>query len=184
MNRARNVSATLFAAQETRQDDFRARHAAQRSRRASGVGSRGQARGAGQRRLQSGDCNQRLGAALFTKPVSINFPSNGVQLSPEALAVVNEQILPQLEIAGGMSVRVEGNTDGIGERSANQAPSEKRAGAIVEKAVAHLRGRLAEPSLVEVAPELDTALAEVGSAEALELTVDEIFDGPAPAATP
>jgi outer membrane protein OmpA-like peptidoglycan-associated protein/ABC-type nitrate/sulfonate/bicarbonate transport system substrate-binding protein len=72
------------------------------------------------------------GMALFTKPVSINFPSGGVQLSPEALAVVNQQILPQLEIAGGMSVRVEGNTDGFGERGANQALSEKRAAAIVE----------------------------------------------------
>ena len=72
------------------------------------------------------------GAALFTKPVSIGFPSNGIQLSPEAIAVVNQQILPQLEIAGGMSVRVEGNTDGIGERGANQALSEKRAAAIVE----------------------------------------------------
>ncbi len=72
------------------------------------------------------------GAALFTKPVSISFPSNGTELSPEALAVINQQILPQLEIAGRMSVRVEGNTDGVGERTANQALSEKRAAAIVE----------------------------------------------------
>ena len=72
------------------------------------------------------------GAALFTKSVSINFPSRESQLSAEALSVVNRQILPQLEIAGGMSVRVEGNTDGIGERTANQALSEKRAAAIVE----------------------------------------------------
>jgi outer membrane protein OmpA-like peptidoglycan-associated protein/ABC-type nitrate/sulfonate/bicarbonate transport system substrate-binding protein len=72
------------------------------------------------------------GSALFTKPVSISFPSNGLQLSPEALAVINQQILPQLEIAGGMAVRVEGNTDSIGERGANQTLSEKRAGAIVE----------------------------------------------------
>ena len=76
------------------------------------------------------------GAALFTKPVSINFPSNGDQLSPEAIAVINQQILPQLEIAGGMSVRVEGNTDGIGERAANQTLSEKRAAAIVEYLIA------------------------------------------------
>jgi outer membrane protein OmpA-like peptidoglycan-associated protein/ABC-type nitrate/sulfonate/bicarbonate transport system substrate-binding protein len=72
------------------------------------------------------------GTALFTKPVSIGFPSNGSRLSPEAIAVINQQILPQLEIAGGMSVRVEGNTDGIGEKSANQTLSEKRAAAIVE----------------------------------------------------
>jgi outer membrane protein OmpA-like peptidoglycan-associated protein/ABC-type nitrate/sulfonate/bicarbonate transport system substrate-binding protein len=72
------------------------------------------------------------GTPLFTKPVSINFPSNSDQLSPEALAVVNLQVLPQLEIAGGMSVRVEGNTDGIGDRTNNQVLSEKRAAAIVE----------------------------------------------------
>ena len=72
------------------------------------------------------------GAALFTKPVSINFPTSSTELSAEALAVINQQILPQLEIAGGMSVRVEGNTDGFGERTANQALSEKRAAAIVE----------------------------------------------------
>jgi len=71
------------------------------------------------------------GMPLFTKSVSINFPSNDSALSAEALAVINRQILPQLEIAGAMSVRVEGNTDGVGERVANQALSEKRAAAIV-----------------------------------------------------
>jgi len=55
---------------------------------------------------------------------------------------------------------------------------------MLEKAVPHLRERFADPGLNELAPELDTALAEVGSAEALELTVDEIFDGPAPGTTP
>lgn len=72
------------------------------------------------------------GTALFTKSVSINFPSNESRLSAEALALINQQILPQLEIAGGMAVRVEGNTDGMGERTANQVLSEKRAAAIVE----------------------------------------------------
>ena len=72
------------------------------------------------------------GTAVFTKPVSIGFPSNGMFLSAESIAVINQQILPQLEIAGGMSVRVEGNTDGMGERAANQALSERRAAAIVE----------------------------------------------------
>ena len=83
----------------------------------------------------AGDFNPAIanrGAALFTKAVSINFPIGDSQLSAEAMAVVNQQILPQLEMAGGMSVRVEGNTDGIGERIANQALSEKRAAAIVE----------------------------------------------------
>jgi hypothetical protein len=36
------------------------------------------------------------GAALFTKAVSINFPIGDSQLSAEAMAVVNQQILPLL----------------------------------------------------------------------------------------
>ena len=83
----------------------------------------------------AGDFNPAIanrGAALFTKAVSINFPIGDSQLSAEAMAVVNQQILPQLEMAGSMSVRVEGNTDGIGERTANQVLSEKRAAAIVD----------------------------------------------------
>jgi outer membrane protein OmpA-like peptidoglycan-associated protein/ABC-type nitrate/sulfonate/bicarbonate transport system substrate-binding protein len=74
----------------------------------------------------------RTGSALFTKPVSINFASGDSNLGPDTLAVVNQQILPQLEIAKGMSVRVEGNTDSVGDRDANQQLSERRAWAIVE----------------------------------------------------
>ncbi len=74
----------------------------------------------------------RTGAALFVKPVSINFKSGSSELTPESLAVVNQQILPQLEIAGGMYARVEGNTDGVGEPQSNQALSERRAWAILE----------------------------------------------------
>ena len=72
------------------------------------------------------------GAALFTKAVSIGFPSASSDLTAESMAVINQQILPQLQIAGNMYVRVEGNTDSVGERDANQTLSEKRAAAIVE----------------------------------------------------
>jgi outer membrane protein OmpA-like peptidoglycan-associated protein len=44
--------------------------------------------------------------------------------------------LPQLEIARGMSVRIEGNTDSFGDRAGNQALSEQRARAIVDYLVA------------------------------------------------
>jgi OOP family OmpA-OmpF porin len=39
--------------------------------------------------------------------------------------------LPQLQIAGGMYARIEGNTDALGDRAANQALSERRAQAVV-----------------------------------------------------
>lgn len=74
----------------------------------------------------------RQGTAVFTKPVSISFASASSQLDAEAIAVVNQQLLPQLEIARGMYIRVEGNTDNVGDRDANQALSERRAQAIVE----------------------------------------------------
>lgn len=73
----------------------------------------------------------RNGAALFTKPVSIGFASGQSQLSAEAIALLNQQVLPQLQIAGGMYARVEGNTDSVGDHSMNQALSEQRAASIV-----------------------------------------------------
>ena len=79
----------------------------------------------------------RDGSALFTKPLSINVPTAGSELSAEAMAVINQQILPQLEIARTMYARIEGNTDSVGEDEANQALSERRADAIV----AYLVGR-------------------------------------------
>ncbi len=72
----------------------------------------------------------RSGAALFTKPVSVSFDSGSDRLSAEAIALINQQVLPQLQIAGGMYARVEGNTDGIGDLSANQSLSERRAAAM------------------------------------------------------
>ncbi len=78
----------------------------------------------------------RVGSPLFTKPVSINFATGQSELVPEAIAIINHQVLPQLEIAKGMSVRIEGNTDSIGDRRDNQALSELRAQAIVDYLIA------------------------------------------------
>jgi outer membrane protein OmpA-like peptidoglycan-associated protein len=72
------------------------------------------------------------GAALFTKPVSVNFATASALLGPAAIAVINQEILPQLEIARGMSVRVEGNTDVTGDPAVNAALSQRRAEAIVD----------------------------------------------------
>jgi len=50
---------------------------------------------------------------------------------------------------------------------------------MLEKILSQLKARLADPGF-SFTQELDAALAEVGSAESLELTVDEIFGSPAP----
>ncbi|HEY3256501.1 MAG TPA: hypothetical protein VGJ91_21225, partial [Polyangiaceae bacterium] len=55
---------------------------------------------------------------------------------------------------------------------------------MLERAVPHLKGRLADPSLESLAAEVDSALAEIGSAETLELAVDQIFEPPAASGAP
>ena len=72
------------------------------------------------------------GRPVFTRPVSIGFRSGTSDLDPEAMDVVNRHLLPQLEIARGMHIRVEGNTDALGDESWNKLLSQRRAQAIVE----------------------------------------------------
>ena len=48
------------------------------------------------------------------------------------LNLINSQVLPQLEMARAMYVRVEGNTDDQGSARANHKLSEKRAQGVVD----------------------------------------------------
>ena len=72
------------------------------------------------------------GDALFTKPVTINFDSGEADLDPESMHILNNQVLPQLQMAGGMYVRIEGNTDDRGAGAWNMNLSKRRAEAVVE----------------------------------------------------
>jgi NitT/TauT family transport system substrate-binding protein len=74
----------------------------------------------------------RSGKAVFTKSLSINFATASSRLTNEAIATINQQVLAQLQMAGGMAVRIEGNTDSIGDSDENQTLSEMRAKSIVE----------------------------------------------------
>jgi NitT/TauT family transport system substrate-binding protein len=74
----------------------------------------------------------RTGAPLFTKPVTINFRSDEAELDTSSMATVNSQLLPQIQIARGMLIRVEGNTDSVGEPEWNRKLSKRRAQAIVD----------------------------------------------------
>ncbi len=78
------------------------------------------------------DATALTGTAIFAKPISINFRGGSFDLDAEAMAVVNSELLPQLEIAKSMYLRVEGNTDSHGSASVNQKLSERRAKAILE----------------------------------------------------
>ena len=50
------------------------------------------------------------GRPVFTKPVTINFDPGKSELDAESMSILNTQLVPQLEMARGMYVRVEGNT--------------------------------------------------------------------------
>jgi outer membrane protein OmpA-like peptidoglycan-associated protein len=86
----------------------------------------------------------RRGKALFTKPLSINFRTSVDELTNEAMAVLNQYVVPQAEMARGMYIRVEGNTDNLGDDAVNLRLSERRAEAIVEYLVSRgvERGRI------------------------------------------
>jgi NitT/TauT family transport system substrate-binding protein len=84
------------------------------------------------------------GVPVFTKPVTINFDPGKKALDVESMNILNNQLLPQLEMARGMYIRVEGNTDNQGSRTRNQALSEERAKAIVD----YLVSRGVEPTRV------------------------------------
>ncbi|HKE13420.1 MAG TPA: phosphate ABC transporter substrate-binding/OmpA family protein, partial [Kofleriaceae bacterium] len=72
------------------------------------------------------------GKPVFTKPVTINFASGQSALDAESMQILNTQLVPQFEMARAMYIRVEGNTDNVGNPKINQALSEQRAKAVVD----------------------------------------------------
>jgi NitT/TauT family transport system substrate-binding protein len=76
------------------------------------------------------------GDPLFTKPVSVTFRSGKAELAGEGMAMLNQHVVPQVQMAAGMYIRVEGNTDTLGDESWNVDLSERRAKAIADYLVA------------------------------------------------
>lgn len=64
---------------------------------------------------------------VLSKPVSIHFAVNQSGLDAEAMFLLRSQVLPQVGLATGMSLRVEGNTDSTGDLGWNVKLSLARA---------------------------------------------------------
>ena len=118
---------------------------------------------------------------LGQRVTSLRDPSPTAELEKEA-AELQESYSAERELTVRMTLR---NALGAVQRRIQQQTalagverSLELSLEMLEKAVPQLRGRLADPGLRDLTPEVDTALAEIGPAETLELTVDQIFDGP------
>jgi outer membrane protein OmpA-like peptidoglycan-associated protein len=74
----------------------------------------------------------QTGSAVFTKPVTITFRTDAADLDAQSMAIVNHQLLPQVQIARGMLIRIEGNTDSVGDGDWNRKLSKRRAQAIAD----------------------------------------------------
>jgi outer membrane protein OmpA-like peptidoglycan-associated protein len=79
----------------------------------------------------------QTGAPIFTKPITINYARNSADLDTESLYILNSQVLPQLEMARAMHIRIEGNTDSNGSPELNRQLSEVRAKSVSEYFIGH-----------------------------------------------
>ncbi len=70
--------------------------------------------------------------AVATKRVSITFPSGQFRLDENAKYIVDKEMVELAKAFAGSRIRVEGNTDNVGNDTANRALSQKRAQAVVD----------------------------------------------------
>lgn len=65
--------------------------------------------------------------ALTSKPLTVNFASGSATLTDEAKLIIQQKFVPDAQKLEGMYVRIEGNTDNIGEYAYNKRLSLRRA---------------------------------------------------------
>jgi len=106
-------------------------------------------------------------------------PTPQAEMDAEA-AKLQQSYSAERELTKRMTIRK--SLTGLQRRITQQAAldSVRRSIALrlemLEKVLPQLESRVTDPAFELLAPEVDSALSEVGAAEKLELTVDEIFD--------
>ena len=72
----------------------------------------------------------RTRKAVASKPITINFPTGSSTLSENAKTIIDLQFGDVIKSFANARVRIEGNTDNVGNRNMNMALSRKRAEAV------------------------------------------------------
>jgi NitT/TauT family transport system substrate-binding protein len=86
----------------------------------------------GQKTFTPATSTNRESAAVATKRVSISFRSGEFALDENSKYIIDKEFLPIALAFTNARVRVEGNTDNVGNRDGNVALSQKRAQAVVD----------------------------------------------------
>ena len=71
-----------------------------------------------------------ISEAISNKTVSITFPSGSFVLTDEAKTIVDQEMLPIANQFASSRIRIQGNTDNVGNATANKILSSKRAKAV------------------------------------------------------
>jgi NitT/TauT family transport system substrate-binding protein len=74
--------------------------------------------------------SKRNAPAIMTKPVNIYFPSGSATLDPNAKQVL-DNVATTIQAFSNAYIRIEGNTDSVGNPQSNQALSQRRAQAVL-----------------------------------------------------
>ena len=76
------------------------------------------------------DQDAKTKEAVATKRVSINFRSGEFELDPNARNIIDKEFVDIAKAFGNSRIRIEGNTDSVGNRDSNIKLSKKRADAV------------------------------------------------------
>lgn len=75
---------------------------------------------------------QETEVAQSTKVVSIQFPTASYSLDDQAKTIIDREVTELAQAFQGARIRIEGNTDNVGNPTANKVLSEKRANAVAD----------------------------------------------------
>lgn len=99
-------------------------------RNASGLNGNGQNAEGVKSFTKITDKEAKTKEAVATKRVSINFRTAEFQLDPNAQNIIDKEFVDIAKAFGNARIRIEGNTDDVGNRASNVALSKKRAEAV------------------------------------------------------